>query len=87
MEPEVSSNATITPMRRRPGRAVPGVVLQIESLKTLWVLSQDILDLSSELERSDIREVALELCDRLAEHLAEYEARMTDERSESARTA
>jgi len=84
---DLSCDAAMPPTRGQPVGAVPGVVIPPESLRTLWVLSHDILDLSQELEHGDIQEAALELCDRLADHLASYDASKNDERSESARPA
>ncbi|MGH7165631.1 MAG: hypothetical protein ACREIS_08925 [Nitrospiraceae bacterium] len=87
MTRDLSCDAAMPPTGGQSVGAVPGVVIPPESLRTLWVLSHDILDLSQELEHGDIQEVALELCDRLADHLASYDAIMKDERSESARPA
>jgi len=84
---DLSYDAATSPTRGQPVGAGPGVVIPPESLRTLWVLSHDILDLSQELEHDDIREAALELCDRLADHLASYDASLKDERSGSARPA
>ena len=66
MTRDLSCDETMPPTRGRPVGAVPGVVIPPESLRTLWVLSHDILDLSQELEHGDIQEVALELESRLS---------------------
>ncbi len=84
MTRNLARDAALSTTRRQSVGAVPGVVIPPESLRTLWVLAHDILDLSQELEHSDIQEAALELCDRLADHLASYDASTKDERSESA---
>ncbi len=87
MTRDLACDATMPATRGQPVGAVPGVVIPPESLRTLWVLSHDILDLSQELEHGDIQEIALELCDHLADHLASYDASKQDERSESTRPA
>jgi len=90
MTRDLCCDTAMSPTRGQPVHAVPGVVIPPESLRTLWVLSHDILDLSQELEHGDIQELALELCDRLADHLASYDASKAsknDDRSESARPA
>jgi len=73
IEIEVLSETSNCPVVQMRGRKFPGVVLQGDSLRILFDLSQQLAELSSRAEVAELSETALSLKNKLAGYVAVYE--------------
>ncbi len=72
-DPEVLSQSVNLPVIRMPGRKYPGVLIQGDTLSSLYTLSQMICRRTEHSEDTELTELSEELASELARILTEYE--------------
>jgi hypothetical protein len=72
-ELEVYSEATNSSIVRMPGRRIPGVVIQGDSLSAFFSEAMALVEALADSEDEEIFLVALETAERLEVHLLHYE--------------
>ena len=70
---EVFSEAINMPILRMPGRKFPGVLIQGDTLSSLFAVARMIHAQAGEQGRSELADLAGEMVDELAALLQEYE--------------
>lgn len=75
-EIEVLSDACNAWVVQTPGRKFPGMILQGDSLSTLYRLTRQVHDLLAKNDIVDAQDVVLQLEDQIADYLVVYEKTM-----------
>lgn len=78
IEIDVLSEAINCPVVLMPGRQYPGLVMQGDSLRILLDSTEQICELCSSAENSELSDVAASLKEKLAGYVTAYEQAMKD---------
>ena len=70
---EVFSEAINKPVLRMPGRKFPGILLQGDTISSLYALSRIILERAQKQVDPELADLAQQMKDELSEVLYEYE--------------
>ena len=76
LEIEILSETINSPIVHMPGRRFPGVVIQGDSLKNLFNLSEEITTLANNTTSVELIEASKELKDLIAGYIKSYESTM-----------